>query len=97
MQDNERESAWAVIEARDASLAQARASIAAMQAELESKEAKVQEKEEALVALTKSLEQKEDVIRKQETALDAYRGVFFIFGPFIRLAVWLLRVVSGIS
>ncbi len=93
MQPDDRDRAWAVIEARDASLAEARATIAAMQAELERKEAKVQEKEEALVGLTKSLEQKEDVIRKQETALDAYRGVFFIFGPFIRLAVWLLRPI----
>jgi len=104
----DRDSLWAVIEARDATAADLRARFQELDAEARRRERALVEKEEVIEQLKASLrekeaiqklnallEEKEAVIREQGEALATYRATYAVLGVFIRPLNFIVLSIGG--
>ena len=102
------ESLWAVVEARDASIARLLRSREELRTEanvreqallnkervIEDLKAELREKE-SIVKLNTTLEEKEAVIREQRQAIAAYRATYSVLGVFIRPLNFIILSIRG--
>lgn len=93
--DDKRDALWALIDARDATIAALRRALAEDEAKLAEKEAAIQaldrETGERFQRLEEELAARLAVIQELDGALKDYRAAFWVFGFAVRPVAWMLR------